>query len=130
MINTLEDIPIKQKTLLRMCYNALQDKKAEEVLVLDIREISSVADYFMICHGTSTTQVRAISDNVEKTLRKNGIKNFRIEGKSGGTWILMDLSDIILHIFHQPTRAYYALDKLWSDALQLDKTEIEAWEGN
>lgn len=119
----------EQKTLLCMCYNAVIDIKAEEVLVLDLRGVSSIVDFFMICHGSSTRQVQAISDNVEKVLRKGGMKRCHIEGKAQGEWILMDLQDTVLHIFHEPVRAFYELEKLWSDAGKIDNSEILVWEG-
>lgn len=130
MITTSRELTKEQKQRLVMCYNALIDKKAEEVMVLDIREISSLADFFMICHGNSTRQVQAISDNIESTLRDNGIKSYIVEGKREGNWILMDLHDIVVHIFHQPTRSYYALDKLWSDAPELEASELASLEVN
>lgn len=126
----MRDLTREQKTMLYMCYNAVIDIKAEEVLVLDLRGVSSVVDFFMICHGSSTRQTQAISDNVEKVMRKDGMRRCRIEGKAQGDWILMDLQDTVLHIFHEPVRAFYELEKLWSDARKMDNKEILAWGTN
>lgn len=113
--------------MLSMCYNAMVDRKAEEVMVLDLRGISSIADFFVICHGSSARQVVAISDNVETALRKSGRKRYHVEGRSRGNWVLMDYHDMVLHIFDRPTRAFYSLEKLWSDAKKMDEIEILAW---
>ncbi len=116
----IEEIATEQKELIQLCYNAIAEKKGEEILVLDIRGLTSVADFFIICHGNSSRQALAISDNVEKVLRKSGFKKYHIEGKQIGSWVLMDYSDLIVHIFNKPTRGFYALEKLWFDARKLD----------
>ncbi|MEE8484753.1 MAG: ribosome silencing factor [Nitrospinota bacterium] len=122
-MQTIKEMATEQKELIQLCYNAIVEKKGEEILVLDIRGLTSVADFFVICHGTSSRQVLAISDNVEKVLRKGGFKKYHIEGKQIGSWVLMDFSDLIVHIFNEPTRGFYALEKLWFDARKLDMEE-------
>lgn len=121
------DFTPDQKKQIYACYHALMDKKAEEVLVLDLRGISSVADFFVICHGGSQRQVQAISDNVEQAFRSGGVKDYRVEGRETGTWVLMDFHDIVVHVFYHTARAFYALENLWSDARTLEGREIQAW---
>ncbi len=123
----MSELTREQKSLLCMCYNAVVDIKAEDVSVLDLRGVSSIVDFFIICHASSTRQAQAISDNVEKVLRQGGMKRCHVEGKAQGEWILMDLQDTVLHIFHEPVRAFYELEKLWSDARKIDNREILAW---
>ncbi len=109
------------------CVCAVLDKKAEDVVILDLRGLSDVADFFIICHGNSQTQVRAISEGVEMALRNQGVRDYNVEGREACSWVLMDFHDIVVHVFHGATRAYYALEKLWSDARGLDSGEILAW---
>ncbi|MFQ5432030.1 MAG: ribosome silencing factor [Nitrospinota bacterium] len=118
--------PPEQNSTLRLCYNAMVDKKAEEVLVLDLRGITNIADYFMICHGSSVRQVQAITDNVEKALRKSGNKRYHVEGKAKGNWVLMDLHDLVIHVFHKSARGLYSLERLWSDARRFNAGDIMA----
>ncbi len=117
----------KQKKQILGCLSAALDKKAEDVLVLDLRGVSCEADFFVICHGESRRQVQAISHNVESALREQGIKRYNVEGREAGTWILMDFHNIVVHVFHQTARSFYALEKLWADARSLDESEILAW---
>ncbi len=118
----------EQKMTLQLCYNAMIDKKAEEVLVLDLRGVTNIADYFMICHGSSVRQVQAITDSVEKALRKSGNKRYHVEGKAKGNWVLMDLHDLVIHVFHKSARGLYSLERLWSDARRFKAGDIMAVE--
>jgi ribosome-associated protein len=120
-------IAADEKRRLFGCLNAALDKKAEEVVVLDLRGISAVADFFVICTGTSNRQVQAIADGVENALRDMGAKYYNIEGRGAGSWVLLDFHSIVVHVFHSASRAFYALDNLWSDARRLDAGEIMAW---
>ncbi len=126
MIGT-EDLTFKQKSKLQLCYNAVVDKKANDVIVLDLRGLTSVADFFIICHGTSSRQVMAIADNLGSALRDSGMKRYHIEGKEEGSWVLMDVNDIIVHVFHEPKRSFYMLENLWADAAVIDNDEIIKW---
>ncbi|MEW6170688.1 MAG: ribosome silencing factor [Candidatus Omnitrophota bacterium] len=92
------------------------DKKAEDLVVLDMHKVSSFCDYFIICSASSTRQVRAIADGIEEGLVKLGISPRSVEGKSDGVWLLLDYADIIVHIFYAPMREFYELEKLWQDA--------------
>lgn len=92
------------------------DKKAVGLIVLDLQGLASYTDYFVICSGDSTTQVKAIVDNVEKGLGNLKVKPMGIEGRSHAHWVLMDYGDVIVHVFEKETRDYYELEKLWLDA--------------
>lgn len=92
------------------------EKKAEEVVIMDLREITSITDYFVICSGDSDIQVRAICDHITEQLEKENIKVWHIEGYQTLNWVLMDLVDVVIHIFRPEVREFYALEKLWGDA--------------
>jgi len=109
----------KTSELLEVALRAAEDKRATDLVVLDLRGISTVTDYFIICSGTSDTNVRAIADAVEEKLREAGVRPFGKEGYQEGTWILMDYVDFVLHIFHYETRLAFALEDLWKDARRL-----------
>ena len=96
------------------------EKKAERPVVLDLRELGSITDYFIICHGRSTRQVQAIADRIEEVLKSAGVPPNHIEGYDAAEWILMDFVDFVVHVFLEETRNYYSLEKLWSDAPRLD----------
>lgn len=101
----------------RAAVTAAADKKAENIVLLDLRGLSSVADYFVICSGNSERQLRAIADGVDEGLQKAVNKSPRhVEGLSGGGWVLVDYSDVIIHIFSPSLRAYYNLEGLWAKA--------------
>lgn len=99
---------------------ALDDKKARNIDVLDIAELTSLGDYFIICTCGSSTQVHACSDEVEEKLEEMDVKCKHKEGYSGGTWVLMDYGDIIVHIMQEETRDFYALEKLWDDSRRIE----------
>ncbi|MBI5286732.1 MAG: ribosome silencing factor [Deltaproteobacteria bacterium] len=98
-------------------------RKAEEPIILDIRELSSVADYLTICSGTSDRQVQAIATSIEEGLANMGIKPLGVEGVSGGRWVLMDYADVIAHIFLEPVRLFYDLEGLWAEAPRVKVTD-------
>jgi ribosome-associated protein len=92
------------------------DMKAHDTLILELKGLTIIADYFVICSGESTTQVRAIAEHIESEFKKHAIRPVSIEGFGYAYWVLMDYSDFIVHIFTQETREYYELEKLWLDA--------------
>ena len=92
---------------------AASDKKALDIVILDMRKIPGVCDYFFIASGTSTTQVRAISDNIKDRLREKGERVWHSEGEREALWILLDCGDVVAHIFQEDTRRFYELEKLW-----------------
>ena len=101
-----------------MLTRAALDKKACDLVVLDVREHTSIADYFIVCSGRSDRQVQSIAQGLEENAAEEEIKPFAIEGTQRGHWVLMDFSDVIVHIFYEPMRQFYDLDGLWSHAPQ------------
>ncbi|HEY5595510.1 MAG TPA: ribosome silencing factor [Nitrospiria bacterium] len=108
----------KEKSLLAA--KAALDKKASDLIVFEVGGLTTVADYFIICSAESHRQVRAIRDHIEDALSKHGCHLFSAEGEETGRWILMDYSDLIIHIFKDDVRSFYALERLWGDAPRLD----------
>ena len=100
----------------QLCADAAGNKKAFDILILDLRGLTYVADYFVICSGSNLTQVSAISDGVGQALAEAGIHPSHVEGGPDARWVLMDYGDVVVHIFDEQTRIYYSLEKLWSDA--------------
>lgn len=99
-----------------VCARAAIDKKAENLRVLDLSDLSGFTDYFVICSGTSDRQVQAISDSVENLMNQQGYETLSIEGYGEGRWVLMDFGDVVVHVFLDALREYYDLETLWSDA--------------
>jgi ribosome-associated protein len=97
-------------------------KKGYDVLILDLRSLTSFADYFIICSADSEVQVKAVADEIDKSLRDKGIKCWHREGYLGLTWVLLDYIDVVVHIFKKEAREFYSLEKLWGDA-PTDKIE-------
>ena len=95
---------------------ASSDKKAKDIVILELKKLTVIADYFVICSGESTTQVKAIVDHVEEALAKHGVSPGRIEGLGNARWVLLDYGDVIVHVFEEETRNYYELEKFWLDA--------------
>ncbi len=95
---------------------AADNKKAFDILILDLRRLTYITDYFVICSGSNITQVAAISDWVGQTLARNGVQPSHVEGKADSSWVLIDYGDVVVHIFEEQTRLHYALDRLWGEA--------------
>ncbi|WP_332647336.1 ribosome silencing factor [Lysinibacillus sp. 54212] len=112
------------ETLLQIAYKAADDKHAEDIVVLNMQGISLLADYFMICHGNSDRQVQAIARELKEKAEENGFEVKRLEGFDSARWILVDLGDVVAHVFHKDERAFYNLERLWGDAPQLDAPEV------
>ena len=106
--------------LLQAAARAAVSKKARAPLALDLRELSGVCDYFFICSGSSEVQVKAIAEAVEEALRDRGARPWHIEGFESRRWVLLDYVEVVVHVFHEKTREYYMLDRLWGDARSLD----------
>lgn len=104
------------KTKLFLCLKAALEKKALDPVLLEMRGISSVTDYFLLCTGKSDRQVQAIARSIEETLEKRGIRPLGQEGGSQGKWILMDYNDVVVHIFLDPIRKFYDLEGIWLEA--------------
>lgn len=110
--------------MVKIAYQALDDKLAEDIKVIDIRGISVVADYFMIANGTNKNQVQAIVDNVQEELEKAGYSMKQMEGYRAGSWVLLDFNDIIIHIFDKENRLFYDLERIWKDGVEVDIDEL------
>lgn len=114
------------ETLLQIAYKALDDKRAEDIVVLNMENISLLADYFIICHGNSDRQAQAIAREVQEKAEENGYLVKRVEGFDSARWILVDLGDVVVHIFNKDERTFYNLERLWGDAPQLDAPNLES----
>jgi len=99
-----------------LCINASLEKKAKDFILLNVKEISAFADYFIICSGTSDRQVRAIASAIQEGLKKAGILPLGVEGEAAGKWVLLDYDDVIIHVFLDSVRSFYDLERLWADA--------------
>ena len=109
--------------LARRAVEAASDKQADDIVMLDMRELCTFADYFVVCSGGSERQVKAIADAIAETMSKEGAECYRSEGGVDSGWLLMDYGDVIIHIFDSAQREYYKLEKLWSKATPLVRIE-------
>ncbi|EFZ35570.1 iojap-like protein [Ligilactobacillus ruminis ATCC 25644] len=112
------------KELLKVVVEAADSKRAEDIVALDVQGISLLADYFVIMQANSERQVKAIADIIEEKVEEAGFEVRNVEGKDGANWILLDLGDVVVHVFKTETRQFYNLEKLWSDAPLAD---IDDW---
>jgi len=108
--------------MLKEIIKVLDDKKAHDIQAIQITDVSNLADYMVICSGTSTTQVRALADAVDEKIERNGDVSYHKEGSS--TWVLLDYGDIIVNVFYTEDREFYKLENLWSDGIKLDIEEL------
>ena len=106
-----------------LCVNALLKKKARNLTILNVRAVSSFADYFVICSGTSDRQVQALAEAIRDDMKKAGVLPLGVEGEKIGKWILLDYADVIVHIFFEPTREFYDIERLWPDAPRMDVSD-------
>ena len=111
---------MEAKELTKLAVKALEDKKGEDIRVIDIHGVSVLADYFVIADGSNASQVKAMADNVEEELGKAGHECRQIEGYQTAGWILMDYGAVVVHIFQAETRTFYDLERLWKDGRQLE----------
>ncbi|GAA0432086.1 MAG: ribosome silencing factor [Bacillota bacterium] len=107
---------MENKTIIQLAAEACDDKRAEDIIALDMNEVSLVADYFLICHGSNERQVQAIARGIKDKMEENDISLKRLEGFEQARWILVDIGDVVCHIFHKDERSYYNLERLWGDA--------------
>ena len=116
-------MPLKGEQVARKIVEVASDKLAEDIVLLDVRELCSFADYFVICSGASQRQTSAIADEIDKALHKKGPQLNHKEGDVESGWLLMDYGDVIVHIFGAEEREFYKLDKLWAQAVPLIRIE-------
>lgn len=99
------------------------EKKAYDLVLMEVRELTSIADYFIVCSGRSDRQVQSIAQGIEENLGKRGVRPLSVEGASRGQWVLMDFSDVIVHVFYHPVREFYDLEGLWGHAPRVELPE-------
>ena len=107
---------LNPQEVVSIAVQAAEDKKAWDVTVLDIREVSVIADYFVICSGRSSTHVQAVAGNIREKLAEKGLPALRREGFREGGWVLLDYGDVVVHVFREAERQFYNLERLWGDA--------------
>ncbi len=107
------------KETVKLAYQALEDKKASDITIIDISSLSVVADYFIIASADNIRQTGALADNVEEVLGRSGIIPKQIEGRSTGNWILMDYYDVIIHVFDKENRLFYDIERIWKDGRKI-----------
>ncbi len=105
-----------EQNLVELAFKAADDKRAEDIVVLDMKGVSLISDYFLICHGNSDKQVQAIARELKDSAEEKGYTVKRLEGFDQARWILVDLGDVVAHVFHKDERGYYNLERLWGDA--------------
>ena len=115
---------MENSELVKKVVEALEDKKAEDISVIDIKEISTIADYFIIANGSNTNQLTAMQDAVDEAMYKNGVHQKQVEGNNNSTWILMDYQDIIVHLFSSEDRLFYDLERIWRDGKVIDIADL------
>ena len=114
------------KEMAKIAVAALEEKKAKDLKLLDISDVSVLADYFIIASGSNRNQVQAMADEVEERLGQAGFVPKQIEGYQTANWILMDYQDIIIHIFDEENRLFYDLERIWRDGSLVEKVDLEA----
>lgn len=113
------------KEMAKIVVNALEEKKAKDLKLLDISDVSVLADYFVIASGSNHNQVQAMADEVEEKLGKAGYTPRQVEGYQTANWILMDYQDVIIHIFDEENRLFYDLERIWRDGSLVEKVDLE-----
>lgn len=115
---------MEKNEILQVVADACEDRKAEEITILDMKQLTPMADYFLICHGTNERQVQAIAKSIKDSLEELNYEVKRMEGFEQARWVLIDIGDIVCHIFHKDERSYYNLERLWGDATLVPLKEI------
>ncbi|MCH4279174.1 MULTISPECIES: ribosome silencing factor [Clostridia] len=112
------------RKMVKIAYQALDEKKGEDIKIINLEGISVLADYFIIANGTNSSQVQALVDNVEEELHKAGYSLKQREGYSNGNWVLLDFGDLIVHIFDRENRLFYDLERIWRDGKEITFDEL------
>ena len=115
----------KTKEFAVIAVEALEDKKAEDIAIIDISEVSVIADYFIIAGGNNKSQIQALSDVVDEKLGRAGLPLKQIEGYNNANWILLDFGDIIVHIFDKENRLFYDLERIWCDGKKIELNDLK-----
>ena len=114
------------KAIAKLAIQALEDKKAEDIRIIDISQVSVIADYFIIASGTNRNQIQTLCDNVQETLGRAGYPERQTEGYQTANWILLDFGDLIVHIFDRENRRLYDLERIWRDGRQMELQDLDA----
>lgn len=114
------------KEMALLLAQAMDSKKGKDIRVLETDGLTTLADYFVLCSGSSAPQLKALADAGEKAMKDHGILPHHVEGHRGGTWILQDYGDVVVHVFDKEARAFYDLDRLWADAKTIDLSDVLA----
>jgi ribosome-associated protein len=107
---------LKTAQMVEKIARLIWEKKGQDIVILDLRHLTDISDYFVVANGDSDTHVKALADYVEEELKKDGIRVWHKEGHQNLSWVLLDYIEVVVHIFRPPTREYFALEKLWGDA--------------
>lgn len=113
------------KNMVKLVFEALEEKKGEDIQIIEIKDISIIADYFIIANGANALQVDALVDSVKDKLDRNGYEPLRVEGVKSASWILMDYGDVVVHIFSKEDRLFYDLERIWRDGKIITKEQLE-----
>ena len=114
----------QSKMMLKLIYQALEDKKGEDIVMIDISQVSVLADYFVICSAGNDSQIQALVDNVDEKMHENGYQIRQQEGRNSVTWVLLDYGDVIVHIFERENRSFYNLERIWNDGRRILPEEL------
>lgn len=120
----MSDVMVQSKEMARIAYDALAEKKGEDIKIIDISKVSVLADYFIIANGNNVSQVKALVEEVEEKLYKAGYQVKQREGYGTGSWVLLDFGDIIVHVFDKENRLFYDLERIWSDGKVVDAESL------
>jgi len=115
----------EQSKMAQIVYKALDEKKGEDIRIIDISGVSIMADYFIIANGTNLSQVQAMVENVREKMHQAGFEVKRVEGNRSSTWVLLDYGDAVVHVFDKEDRLFYDLERIWSDGRQISLEELE-----
>ena len=115
---------MESREMVKLAVTALEDKKGEEIRIIDISEVSVLADYFIIANGSNSNQVQALCDNVSEVLGRAGVHTKQVEGYDSVNWILLDFGDIIVHVFDKENRLFYDLERIWRDGKIVDCSSL------
>jgi ribosome-associated protein len=118
----VQTLDSRQKCLIAV--EAAREKKARDMVIFEVARLTTIADYFLICSADSQRQVKAIMDHIDESLARSGETAFSVEGEGSLRWVLMDYSDVVIHIFDQQVRAFYALERLWGDAPRIEVKDL------
>lgn len=113
------------KKMVKLAYEALEEKKGEDIQIIEIKDISIIADYFIIANGANSPQVDALVDSVKDKLGRSGFEPKRIEGVRSASWILLDYGDVVVHVFSKEDRLFYNLERIWRDGKTVSKEQLD-----